>query len=410
MRRNALFSLFTTSRSPAAGRLQAIDVLRGVAVLGILLMNIQSFGLPEMAYFNPTVLPASPADTWVFNLSYVFAESKFMTLFSLLFGTSLALMSDLQQRHGGNARGYLLRRHLWLALFGALHAYLLWPGDVLLIYAVCALLVMGLRGWSPARQIALAMLLLAVPVILLVLDSGSTDAEMQAQWQPSAAALAQEVAVMRGSWWMQMDLRIEAALEMHLGLFPLLLVWRVSALMLLGMALFRLGITSGQRSTAFYRRLLVLGFALGLPLTLWGLWLNEQQHWQYEFSAALGQLPNYFASLLLAGAYLGVVMLLCQRCAAQRWLHWLSNAGRMALTLYLSQTLIATSLFYGHGLSWFGQLSRLELMAVCVAIWLLQLLFANAWLARLQFGPFEWLWRSLCKGRVQPLRRAAELS
>ncbi|WP_090380952.1 hypothetical protein [Pseudomonas anguilliseptica] len=109
----------------ANGRLMAIDVLRGVAVLGILIMNIQSFGLPEMAYFNPSVLPGSVADAWVFDLSYVFAESKFMTLFSLLFGTSLALMSDLQQRKGGNTRGYLLRRHLWLALFGALHAYLL---------------------------------------------------------------------------------------------------------------------------------------------------------------------------------------------------------------------------------------------------------------------------------------------
>ncbi len=168
----------------------AIDVLRGVAVSGILIMSIQSFGLPEMAYFNPTVLPGSLADAWVFDLSYVFAESKFMTLFSLLFGTSLALMSDLQQRKGGNARSYLLRRQLWLALFGALHAYLLWPGDVLLIYALCALLIMGLRNWPPARQIILAGVLLTVPVLLMLLDGGAVDAETQAKWQPDGAALA----------------------------------------------------------------------------------------------------------------------------------------------------------------------------------------------------------------------------
>jgi uncharacterized protein len=385
------------------GRLVAIDVLRGVAVLGILIMNIQSFGLPEAAYFNPTVLPGSLADAWVFDLSYVFAESKFMTLFSLLFGTSLALMSDLQQRKGGNARSYLLRRHLWLALFGALHAYLLWPGDVLLIYALCALLIMGLRNWPPARQIILAGVLLTVPVLLMLLDGGAVDAETQAKWQPDGAALAHEIALMKGIWLTQLELRIEAALEMHLNLFPQLLVWRVCALMLLGMALYRLGITSAQCSSRFYRRLTLLGFAGGLPLSVLGLWLNQQQQWQYAFATSLGQLPSYFGSLLLAGAYLGLVMWLCQRFAAHRLLQWLGNAGRMALTLYLSQTLIATSLFYGHGLGWFGQQSRLELMGVCGTIWLVQLLFANAWLGRFQYGPFEWLWRALSKGRAQHL-------
>lgn len=410
MRRGSLFPLFGTPRPVANDRLMAIDVLRGVAVLGILIMNIQSFGLPEMAYFNPSVLPGSVADAWVFDLSYVFAESKFMTLFSLLFGTSLALISDLQQRKGGNTRGYLLRRHLWLALFGALHAYLLWPGDVLLIYALCALLIMGLRNWPPARQIILAGVLLTVPVLLILVDGGAVDAEAQAKWQPDAAALTHEIALMQGTWLTQLELRIEAALEMHLGLFPLFLVWRVCALMLLGMALYRLGITSAQRSSGFYIRLMLLGFALGLPLTLWGLWLNQQHQWQYAFSASIGQLPNYFASLLLAGAYLGLVMWLCQRFAALRLLQWLGNAGRMALTLYLSQTLIATSLFYGHGLGWFGQLSRLELMGVCAAIWLVQLLFANAWLARFQYGPFEGLWRVLSKGRGQPVNGSVEPS
>jgi uncharacterized protein len=399
MHQGFLSPLFNAKRPVAHERLMSIDVVRGFAVLGILIMNIQSFGLPEMAYFNPTVLPGSLADAWVFDLGYVFAESKFMTLFSLLFGTSLALMSDLQQSKGGDARRYLVRRHLWLALFGLLHAYLFWQGDVLLIYALCGLLIMGLRNWTPARQIFLASMLLMVPAILFVLGSGAADAEMQANWQPGASALAHEISLMQGSWLSQLDLRVEAALGMHLGLFPLLLIWRVCALMLLGMAFYSLGVTSAQRSSAFYGRLTLLGFAGGLPLTVMGLWLNHDQQWAYAFSTSWGLLPNYFGSLLMAGAYLGAVMWLCQRFPSNSVLLWLSNAGRMALTLYLGQTLIATFLFYGQGLGWFGQLSRVDLIAVCAGIWAVQLIFANVWLGCFRYGPFEWMWRALGKDR-----------
>ncbi len=384
------------SSVPKPARLVAIDVLRGVAVLGILLMNIQSFGLPDAAYFNPTVLPASTSDSWVFNLSYVLAESKFMTLFSLLFGTSLALMSDRRERAGETARGYLVRRHLWLALFGAIHAYLLWPGDVLLVYALCAFLIMGTRHWSATRQIALATALLAVPGALFLSGGGAGVAELQDAWQPSPGALAQEVAVMQGSWWGQLPLRAKTALEIHLWLFPLVLVWRVCGLMLLGMALYRLGVTSARRSGRFYQRLMLAGFGLGLPLASIGLWLNIEHQWQFDFAAGLGQIPNYVGSLLVAGGYLGLVMWACQRELFPRLLQVLANAGRMALTLYLSQTLIATSVFYGHGLGWFGQLSRLELMGVCLAMWVVLLGFASAWLARFEYGPMEGLWRWLC--------------
>lgn len=378
-------------------RIVAIDGLRGFAVLGILIMNIQVFGLPHAAYFNPTAIPASANDHLVFDLIYLFADTKFMTLFSLLFGSSLALLTETQ---GSNGQRYIVRRHLWLAVFGFLHAYFLWAGDVLLVYAACAFLIMGLRHWTPSRQIALAAVLLTVPLAMLALGFLYTDATQEAQWQPNTQAIAQEINAMRSSWWQQTPVRIEAALEMHLELFPFFLVWRVTGLMLLGLACYRLGITTAKRTATFYQRMIVIGFLVGLPLTAAGLWFNDKLQWHYPFAATIGQMPSYIGSLFMAAAYAAIIMQWCQHWPANVVMRWLAYAGRMALSLYLMQTLIATTLFNGHGLGWFGQFSRIELLLACVIILLFQLVFARVWLSHFRYGPFEWLWRSLSKGQL----------
>ena len=182
-------------------------------------------------------------------------------------------------------------------------------------------------------------------------------------------------------------------------------IWRVSGAMLLGMALYKWGVLAARRSRAFYARWLVAGLAVGWPLILLGVHLHERAGWSMRYSMVLGWQINSWASLPVALAYASAVMLFCGRGLLPGPTARLAAVGRMAFTNYIVQTLICTTLFYGHGLGLYARLPFAQLFWLVLAIWVLQLAYSPWWLARFRFGPLEWLWRSLTYRTRQPFRR-----
>ena len=410
-----------SDRRPAAGpvaetgRIDAIDVLRGFALLGILVMNIQSFAMPQAAYFNPTAYgDLEGANLHVWLVGRMFADQKFMTIFSMLFGAGIVLMAERAEVRGGAGRVHY-RRMGWLLVIGLLHAHLLWFGDILFTYAVCGMAVYPLRRLSPGRLIALGTALLAVTSVLTVaaglsLPYWPEDARAALTdegWRPPPAAIEAELAVYRGGWLAQLPARSSAAFGFQTFILAFWAFWRAGGLMLIGMALFKRGVFSAQRSPRFYAGLIAAAVLAGLPLQAYGLALDFARGWQV-WSFFIGLQFNYWPSIAVSLGYVGAVMLACRTPSLRGLTRPFAAVGQTALTNYLLQTVLCTTIFYGHGLGLFGSVDRAGQMGVAAGIWALQLAASPLWLRRFRFGPVEWAWRSLTYGERQPLRRAPE--
>ena len=400
----------------ASGRIASLDVLRGFALLGILAMNIQVFSMPAAAYINPTAFgDLSGLNLAVWGISQLLANQKFITLFSLLFGAGICLFADRIEARGDRAAGPHYRRMGWLLVFGLAHAYLLWYGDILVSYAVCGCLLYRARRWKPRTLIAAGLGVFSVASVLFLLLGAALSApslpedaarEIERDWAPGAAALDAEIAAYRGGWTEQQPLRAEQALGVHLFLLPFLLVWSCGGAMLLGMALYRLGVLSAAKDDRFYRKLTASGFLVGAPLVALGIWWNFSGGWSWERSMFFGPQWNYWGSLVLALGYLGLVMLAVRRRFLPGFQTRLAAVGRIAFTNYIFQTVVCTSIFYGHGLGLFGGVERYPQLAIAAAVVAFQLWLSPIWLRRFAYGPLEWLWRTLTYGRAPPIRRS----
>jgi uncharacterized protein len=396
-------------------RYMSLDVLRGVAVLGILVMNVQSFSMVLAAYFNPVALgPPSAADFAVWTATHLFADQKFITIFSMLFGAGVLLMARRVEARGGSAGVLHYRRMAALLLFGLLHTYLLWHGDILVTYAICGALVYPARSLA-SRELLIAGAVMASVASVLAIGGGLTleswpaaDKELVRRvFQPNADEIAMETAALRGGWWDQWPIR-SAYTHSYLTIeLWILSVWRVTGMMLVGMALLKLGILTGERPRRFYVHMAAVGFGLGLPLVAWGLARNIAANWSLQYAFFTGAQWNYWGSILMALGWTGLVIL-WQSGRMRELVFRVVAVGRMAFSCYILETLICTTIFYGHGLGLFGRVTRPWQIAICVVVWALLLIVAPFWLRHFRFGPLEWLWRTLTYGRVEPIvRRAA---
>ena len=406
----------TASQAPApvarTDRIVAIDVLRGFAVLGILIVNVRGFATVSAAYLNPAVGDGlAGASLWVWAATSLFAELKFISIFSVLFGAGMAMTADRMARRGLPATGLHYRRQLWLLAFGLAHAYLIWHGDILVAYALCGFLLYPLRNARP-RALLIAGACMVTVVVALWLAVGlsipswpeAERAAMEADWSPPPVELAAETAAFRGGWLDQMPYRAREALGLQTMVFLVYFLWRAGGLMLVGMALYRLGVLSASRSSAFYRRTAAVGLAAGLPLAAVGIAYNVNAGFSLERSMFQGTLFNYVGSLGVFMGYLALVMLAVQSDLLPRLQRRLAATGRMALTNYIAQSVLCALFFYGHGLGMFGRVSAVGQAVVVVAVWGLQLAWSPWWLRRFRFGPLEWLWRTLTYMRRQPFR------
>ena len=290
---------------PETERHVALDVLRGVAVLGILVMNIQSFAMPFAAYFNPTALgPPSDVDFTVWTIVHVFADQKFMSMFSILFGAGVLLFATRAAGRTGRSAALHYRRMFWLLVFGLMHAYLIWYGDILVLYAICGMLIYPLRRFGARTLIVLGLLVVSVAAVFMFAAGTSIDkwppeavAEMREFWSPDAAKLAEEFEAFRGGWLAQMPLRAAYSFDFHTFEMWIWGIWRAGGLMLLGMGLFKLGVLTGDRPRSFYLRLAVIGFVVGPLLTAWGVMRNIAEGWRVEYSFFIGGQWNYWGSV-----------------------------------------------------------------------------------------------------------------
>ncbi len=387
----------------ASDRIASLDVLRGFAVLGILVMNIQAFAMPLAAYFNPTVYgDLSGINFFVWLVSYLFVDQKFLSMFSLLFGAGICLFADRVEARSGRSAGLHYRRMFCLLLFGLVHAYFLWSGDILVTYALCGSVLFLLRNRSPRTLVVSGLAVFSVASILYTATGMTTEfisdkdaAEIIAFWAPDAAKIDAELLAYRGGWFTQQAQRSTDTLAMHTMALPIRLLWQSAGLMLLGMALYRWQILSAARSAVFYRRLALIGFGVSVPVVAAGAWWNFAVGWSWERSMFLGSQFSYWGSLAMAFGYVGLAMLAVRR----RWFSALqmrlAATGRMAFTNYIAQTLICTTIFYGHGFGLFGRVDRWQQAIVVFAVWGIQLWWSPLVLRRFRYGPLEWSWREL---------------
>ncbi|MCW5756078.1 MAG: DUF418 domain-containing protein [Phycisphaeraceae bacterium] len=406
-------------------RIDSVDTLRGVALLGIFVMNIPTFALPEAAFLHPPLAGGfSGVDYAAWLVSHLFFEFKMMAIFSMLFGAGVALMGE---RIGGSGRRPArthYQRMGWLLLFGMLHAYLIWFGDILVAYAIIGMLVYPLRRLGARWLLVIGVVLLPVAMMFSGLmqlmfeymrseaASGNPDmvkawADVGGMFNPTPEMLDEERQRLLGSFVSRAVDSAPNVLQIQVFMLTLWALWRVGGLMLIGMALYKWRVLSAERSVRFYAAMTGLGFGLGLPIVGTGVWMMHRNGFDPIASFGVVGMFNYVGSLGVAAGWVGLVLLICRLGLLTRVRSLLASVGRMALTNYLMQSLIAAFIFYGWGLGRFDTLARSELLLVVLGVWALQLVFSPLWLARFRYGPMEWVWRGLTYWRLPPLRRTS---
>ena len=393
-------------------RLETLDVLRGFALLGILVMNIRAMAGPFGSYLYPLAL-YEYADTnrAAFLFTTTFFDLKMMGLFSMLFGASALLYAGKAEAAGG-LTGLWFRRMFWLLVIGLTHAYLIWDGDILVPYALCGMLVLWwVRRWSARTLLVAGALTLLVGAGLglghgFAWDSMSDAdrAEELKMMMPTPEQNIEELGVLRTGYLDVVRFRAPTVLVFQTFFFAVFFFWRCSGMMLLGMGLYKSGFLEGRLPMGKYATTAALALPLGLGLAAYGA--MELDRTGFAMPARLFlDLWNYTGAILASIGYAAAVVLLVKRQALAGLRRRLAAVGQMALTNYLLHSIVTAFIFLGWGLGFAGRLDYFEQLFVVIAIWAAQLALSPIWLARFRFGPVEWLWRSLTYGAKQPMRR-----
>ncbi len=415
-------------------RIPTIDVVRGVALMGILLMNIASFSGPWEMYVNPLMVGNHRTSNLVaWTIRWVLFEGKMRAAFSMLFGAGVILLTERAERRGAkNVADIFLRRNMWLVLFGVLHFYFVWIGDILYYYGLTALLFL-----YPCRKVRFRNLFIA-GILVLAMGMGadifySVDAIRTRNQGQAAQALQasgkklnqdqqdalkkwndaldrrkkehdDDLKAMRGSyldalkWRVQWGPRIQATSYYKFG-FP-----DVLGMMLIGMGLYRMGFLTGALRYKVYAWTIAVGFVLSIPINGFEAWGMIRDNFQpetpwwvlYQLGRLTGAVANVALVVLISKA--GLFKWLTSRIAA---------VGQTALSNYLFTSISCSILFNGFGFGLYGKLEYYQLYAVVACVWALNLILSPIWLRYFQFGPMEWVWRSLTYWKRQPMRRNA---
>ena len=406
-------------------RIATLDIVRGVAVMGILAMNIVAFAMPFQAYMNPLAYGmdgAADMASWVF--SFILIDGKMRGLFSFLFGASMLLVIERAEASGMSPRSVHFRRMFWLLVFGLIHLYLIWFGDILNGYALVGMIAWFFRNLSTRALIRWGIGLVVVQLLVFsLLAAGAfllreaasgpgATAEVLTQWQQmnndfgiqSDEELAKHLAIHRGDYGGIVQHRFaEQAFAPLKGLF--MFGWETLAYFLFGMAALRNGFLRGEAPAATYRKAALIGFGIGIPAYALLAWVLNQDGFSVPmtFAAVMAATVPFRPLLVIATAALIIILTRRGGALVER----IAAAGRAAFTNYLGTSIVMTTLFYGYGFGLYGTLSRIELWIPVIAMWAVILLWSKPWLDRFQYGPLEWLWRSLARWSFQPMRRPA---
>lgn len=400
----------------------SLDAMRGFAVMGILAMNIIGFAMPEWAYITPAAYGTETAAdqvSWLF--SFIFIDGKMRGLFSLLFGASMMLVIDRATVKGESAAQVHYSRMGWLALFGLAHYFFLWFGDILFLYAIVGMIAFWFRDWSPERLIKVALIIFAVGLLFWGLQFGGLQLWQYFATRPDATAeMARQYREMMDG--PDFAFNIAPDLALHRGSYAGILTDKMSnwsvplqtlylhicetlPLMMIGMAINKNGFITGNWVAADYRRwvyrLLPLGLLLTTALAAWMAATDFDRVNALTIFFFWGAIPRF----LLTIGYAALLILIIVRYHNHPMLARVAATGRAAFTNYLGTSIVMTSVFYGYGLGLFGDFGRAALWLFVIAAWGVMLLWSLPWLAKYHYGPLEWIWRSLARWKVQPIRR-----
>jgi uncharacterized protein len=399
----------------ASQRLETLDVVRGFALLGILAMNIRVMAGPFGAYMYPIGLfDYAGAARAAYLFTATAFDLKMMGIFSMLFGVSVLLYAAKPTVSSAALRGLWLRRMFWLLVIGLVHAYLIWNGDILVPYALCGILVLWwVRRLSAAVLFASAAVVLLVGAVLSAGHAMSWDSMSEAAQQeerlmymPTPDQLRAEVDILRSGYADVVAYRAPLVFMFQTFVFAVFFFWRCSGMMLLGMALYKVGFLDGRLPAGAYAKAAAVCLPAGLGLAAYGAWALDQSVYVVPGRLML-DLWNYTGAILASVGYAAALILLVKRGALAGLRRSLAAVGQMALTNYLLQSIITAVLFLGWGAGLAGTLDYGGQLLVVLAIWIAQLLWSPVWLARFRFGPAEWLWRSLTYWQRQPFRQGA---
>lgn len=396
----------TTEGKP---RIESLDVLRGFAILGILIVNAPYFAGTFHAAMMPNAIPlaVNQSTLWSWLVMHTFFEFKCITLFSMLFGVSLYLVGG---ERSDKEKGAQLRRRLsWMVVFGLIHGLLIWYGDILFNYAICGFIVMLARSWKPRTLLiwGLFWTLLSSGLIgLMVWSMQFAPPEALAQQAAMMSLTAEQFATFKAAitggplstlmqnidWW------ISFFLQSLIFITP-----RTVGIMMIGLALFKWGFMSGKGPVWLYVLFLVLG--AGSFAAMWMLGLKEFEagfpvHMMQGEGILMTSLLSPFGTLF----YISLFVLLLKVNAIGFLLGILAATGRMAFTNYIAQSLIMTTIFWRLG--YFGEVSRPDLWLVVGGVWVAQLIWSPIWLSIFAMGPLEWVWRCLTYKRWVPITKS----
>ncbi len=403
-------------------RIEVMDVLRGFALLGILLMNIEAFVGPLMEAITGVNPRFSGPDRWMDTAIYVLVQGKFITLFSLLFGMGFAMLLERTAASGASGTWLYARRLLALLGIGLVHALLVWSGDILLTYALLGfVLLLFFRQTKVSRLPKWGVAFYLLPIVLTWAMAGAAtlaqqDPQAAAEFRQGMDAQAQQMAALvegeRQAYGSGTYMEAVAQRGRDTGaMFGFLVFFGPSLLgvFLFGAWFMRSGVIRDSAAhLPLFRRLRSFGLGLGLPLMLWSAWMHPTMSFSgISMGSAAAQAAGSIANLLMMLGYMAVIVLAMQQPAWAGRLRWLAPAGRMALTNYLLQAVVCTLVFYGYGMGYFERLPRAWQPLFVVALFTLQVFFSRWWLSRHRHGPMEWVWRWATYGRRSLMPSAA---
>ena len=412
----------TLPSSDTPKRIVTLDIIRGIAVMGIFSVNITAFAMIEGAYFNPPAYGGADGANlalWVANL--VLIDGKMRSLFSMLFGASILLVIQLAEAKGESPAKVHFARMAVLFAIGWLHYHLIWFGDILKDYALVGCIafffraksVRALMGWGIGFYVLGMLIFGSYLAQILQWDQAAHAAgagrEVVNQWNdfaqmvyPPAPDIAKDLALYRGSW---LGIAQHFVVEKAFGWVKGTIVFgpETLGLMLFGMAGLKSGFLTGDWKNRRYKKWAVVGLTLGALASVALAYADIQSH--FYSPLVFGGFILWLAPfrVLMAAGYAALIILLT------RDLGWLSQriaaTGRAAFTNYLGTSLIATFVFYGWGLGYYGYVERWQAWLLVPTVWAIMLLWSKPWLDHFYYGPLEWVWRTLARGKLQPLRK-----
>lgn len=370
-------------------RFQSLDVVRGLALFGILFVNIQDFAMVPDARYHPMISGGTGlVNELIWLGTFHLADTKFIAIFTLLFGAGIALANRRrQERRERRALAYY-RRMLFLLILGFLHGLLIWRGDILYYYAFWGLVLY----FAPRLPTPILFVVGTLFVCVYSLMIGASMLGMRPMYSWT------HLHILSGDWLGQVKWRLDS-LPIYTGVFPLVYAFDILGLMLLGMGMLKCGFLEGRFRTRNYVAIFLMTLPGGLLLIFMGTGL------QPGFESFMHTEAFFWGSAYLSLAYIAGGISLSKLASTALPVRGLAAVGRMALTNYLMHSVICTTIFYGYGLGYYEELDRKAQLGIVLGICLMQLVLSSLWLRAFLYGPMEWLWRSATYWRWQAMRR-----